>query len=98
MYPETTAGLGVDPEPGAAGFARFMVRLAEAQGDRATADKDGDSVIVQQEGWTLMHDVPEAGAVLLDCWAGLLEGAAMAHDHRLVLQRHGLVWQVRTLA
>ncbi len=94
MYPEISAGLGISPGLGAAGFARFMARLAEAQGDRVTSETDGAGVIMRQEGWALMRDVPEAGPVLLECWAGLLEGAAIAHDHRLVLQRDGLAWRI----
>ena len=89
-------GLVHAPEPGPAGFARLMVRLAEAQGDNATAETEGTGVVVRQVGWALMKDMPEAGSVLLDCWAGLLEGAAMAHDPRMVVHRDGLIWRIGT--
>ncbi|HVZ09538.1 hypothetical protein [Rhodopila sp.] len=94
MYPDTAAGLGITSEPGAAGFARFMVRLAEAQGDRAAMERNGAGFVVRQEGWALMRGVPEGGDVLLDCWAGLLEGAAMAHDRRMTVRREGFTWSI----
>lgn len=97
MYPETAAGLGGGFESGPAGFARFMVALAAAQGDRATAEPEGTAMVVRQEGLRLMEGVPETGPVLLACWAALLEGAAAAHDRRLVLERTGLVWRVSRL-
>lgn len=98
MYAETAAALGVPAEPGPAGFARFMVRLAEAQGDQAVLAMDGPAVTVRQVGWRLMAGVPDAGPVVLECWAALLEGAAAAHDPRLVLRRDGMVWQVGSAA
>lgn len=94
MFPDTAAGLGIVPEPGEAGFARFLVRLLEAQGDRVVLETDGSGFVIRQETLGLFHDVPEAGPLLQDCWGGLIEGAAMAHDHRMTLRREGLTWRI----
>ncbi|MFO1024172.1 MAG: hypothetical protein U1E70_03225 [Acetobacteraceae bacterium] len=94
MFPDIAAGLGVVPEAGAPAFARFLTRLLEAQGDRALCEANGSGFIIRQESLRLFQDVPEAGPLLLDCWAGLIEGAAMAHDRHMTLRREELVWRV----
>lgn len=95
MYDETVAGLGLgEIERTPSGFGRLMVALAEAQEDRAVLSAEQGSVTVRQEGWRLMDGVADAGPVVLDCWAALLEGLAAAHHPRMTLRRDEFVWRV----
>lgn len=94
MYDEVAAGIGlagIARDPG--GFGRLLVVLAEAQGDRATLSADPDGIVVRQDGWRLMDGVADAGPVVMECWAALLEGLAAAHHPRMKLRRDGFVWR-----
>lgn len=96
MYDETVAGLGLAGVPrDPAGFGQVMLALTEAQGDQAVLSLDADGVVVRQDGWRLMDGVADAGPVVLECWAALLEGLAAAHHPRMSLTRDGFTWRCR---
>ena len=83
-YAETAELLGVAPR-GAVGFARYLVRMGEAQGDRVTWREDGDGVVVDQETWRLMDGIARPPDAAFDAWNELWVGALSVHDRRLVL-------------
>ncbi len=85
-------GLGDDRSP--EGFAMFLLRLLEAQGDAATIERRDGAILVHQAGWKLMEGVPDAHPAVLECWAELIGGAAAAHDRRMALRRDGLTWRI----
>jgi hypothetical protein len=82
-YLDETAALlgGIDAGP--EGFARYMVRMARAQGDDATTQPDGDAWIVRQTTWQLMRERTTLPREAFDAWNELWVGAALAHDRRL---------------
>jgi hypothetical protein len=83
-YAETAALLDVEPG-GAAGFARYMARMAEAQGDRVTWRDEGGDAVVTQETWRLTDGVVPVPDAVFDVWNELWVGALSVHDRRLAL-------------
>lgn len=97
LYAGTAAALG-GFAPGAEGFAAFMVALATAQGDAASAE----GPVVRQTTWQAMRGVADLHPAAFTAWNGLLEGALSAHDRhlefdvaaRLDLGDPGFVWRI----
>ena len=83
-YAETAALLGVASRD-AVGFAEYLTRFAEAQGDRAAWTADGEDVIVEQATWRLMDGVTPLADAAFDAWNELWVGALSVHHRRLVL-------------
>lgn len=83
-YAETAELLGVESRD-AVGFAQYLTRFAEAQGDRAMWKADGDDAIVEQETWRLMDGVTPVADAVFDAWNELWAGALSVHHRRLVL-------------
>lgn len=82
--------LGV-AEPGAAGFAELFRRLAAAQGDAVAVAREGDGLVIRQQGWRLAPE-PVAGEDGFALWNALWEGILAAHDRTLrwrVTERRG---------
>jgi hypothetical protein len=94
LYHHTAEALGTAGPTDAAGFSAFMVRLAEAQGDRAEISGEAGEVVVRQSGWKLMDGVSNPHPAVMECWSLLLEGALAAHNPHLGLRRDGLVWRI----
>lgn len=86
FHAQTAQALDVPEQGDAAAFGRFMVALAEAQGDRAELVASADEVRVRQYGWKLMAGLQDLSASVFDSWNGLLEGALSAHNRRLRLK------------
>lgn len=84
-YAETAALLSAGGE-GAAGFARWLAAMAEAQGDRAEWSAEGETVRVRQTGWRLMQGLGPLPPSVFDAWNGLWQGALAVHDRFLVLE------------
>jgi hypothetical protein len=98
LYKETAALLDVEAG-GAAGFGKFMMRLAAGEGDEALVAEQGDAVLVRRASWRLMRRSrivsAEASAsgmteplspAIFEAWNGLLEGALAVHDRFCVLE------------
>jgi hypothetical protein len=85
---------------GAAGFAEFFRRMAEAQGDSVTVETTADGSIIRQRGWRLMAGVDDLDdAVACAIWNRIWEGCLASHDRRLnwrLLSRgeDGFEWQL----
>jgi hypothetical protein len=103
QYRETAALLGVGAG-GAQGFARFMLRLAEAEGDAAAMAMAADgSILVRRTSWRLMRGLEPLSPAIFEAWNGLLEGAVAVHDRRLLLEvlarldwgDEAFVWRIR---
>ncbi|MBD9418853.1 hypothetical protein IB259_06300 [Achromobacter sp. ACM04] len=86
FYHETARALGVGQDSSALQFGRFMVALAQAQGDTCELSETAEGVRVTQHGWNLMDAVADAHPCVAQAWNGLLEGALDAHNHRLALR------------
>ena len=86
FYAETAAAMGLPDRGDAADFARFMVALAQAQGDDATLLQDAAGAGVRQSTWKLMAGLPDLHHAAFDAWNCLLEGALSAHNRRLDLR------------
>lgn len=84
FYHDIAAQLGTPADKTAASFATFMQALATAQDD--ACEIGGLGTQVYQRGWTLMDPVADAHPCVANAWAGLLEGALAAHNHRLSLK------------
>ncbi len=78
-FDEAAALLG-GVEPGPAGFAAAMLRLARGQGDDADLTQDGEAWTIRQTTWTLMDERPGLPAAAFDACNELWTGAALAHD------------------
>ncbi|MFT6581933.1 MAG: hypothetical protein ACJAU6_002374 [Alphaproteobacteria bacterium] len=86
-YRETAQAMGLDAaDDSPAGFAAFLVSVAEAQGDPVETEIQGDSVLVRQRGWRLMRGQSNIADAAFDSWNGLWQGALMAHNRFLVLE------------
>ena len=66
--------------PGAEGFAAFLVRIAQAQGDDAQLHEAEDGWIVRQSTWRLMREHDHVAPEIFDAWTEIWAGAALAHD------------------
>lgn len=86
---DAAATLGLPPDGGAAGFARFLEAMARGQGDAAVVRTDGEALVVEQSGPRLLAGVGLARDAAIGAWQGLWEGALAAHDRRLGL--HGAI-------
>ncbi len=86
LYAELAGALDVPPDGTPAGFLRFLTAFFTAQGDDVTASTDAVTVA----GVGLLSDARHQAVA--DCWAALLDGFGAAHNHRMVLTRHGLTW------
>lgn len=84
-YAETAARLGIE-EGGAAAFAALMAAFAEASGDSAEVEVQGDSAIVRQTGWRLMRGKGPQPPAVFDGWNGLWRGLLAMHDRGCVLE------------
>lgn len=84
FYHQTAAALGGQYDESAQGFAKFVVDLANAQGDEASIGAEWDGVHVRQGKWAFMEGLPPSRE-LDGAWNGLIEGALQAHNHRLEL-------------
>ena len=104
LYHETaamlgTAGAGEGPEA----FAAWMVALAEAEGDEAAFELDGNAVLVRRKGWRLARGLGPLSPSIFEAWNGLFEGALAVHDRFLILEAiqridwgdAEIVWRVR---
>jgi hypothetical protein len=84
FYDETAAALGIDPGSGGLGFARYLGRLLEAQGEEVVCDPAGTGARLQQRAWRLMQGVrfdrDGDRSAALAAWNELWVGAALAHD------------------
>ena len=85
QYYAETAGLLGAVAPGAAGFADYLQRMGEAQGDRVGWDRDGDDVVVRQATWRLLDGLEPQAPAVFDAWNALWEGALSVHDRHLDL-------------
>jgi hypothetical protein len=100
LFDETAALLG-GVAPGAAGFATYLARMAQGQGDDAEAIRSSDAWLVRQPGWRLMQERGVLAPEVFDAWSELWIGAALAHDRWLrvaVTQRRDRgdpVWEWR---
>lgn len=102
LYKETAALLGVEAG-GAEAFGRFMTRLAAGEGDPASAQKEGDAVLVRRPTWRLMRGLGPLPPAIFEAWNGLLEGALAVHDRFLLLEATSrldwgdaaFVWRIR---
>ena len=75
FYEECRRLLGVDGGD-AASVAAFFLRMAEAQGDDATAERAGEDLIIAQRGSRLMRGATPAA---VDIWNELWRGLLAAH-------------------
>ena len=86
FYGETARAMGLPDHGDAADFGRFMVALAQAQGDQAELRAGGHGPVVRQSSWKLMSGIPALSAAAFDIWNDLLDGALSAHNRRLRLK------------
>lgn len=86
FYSETARALGLPDQGDATGFARFMVALADAQGDSAVIEEAAGDIRVVQRSWKLMDGMESPHPAAFDAWNCLLEGALSAHNLRLKLK------------
>ena len=87
FHRETAHALGLPDTGDASDFARFMVALAQAQGDRAEwTEAAGGAIRVRQHGWKLMSGLPPLAAAAFEIWNCLLDGALSAHNRHLQLK------------
>ncbi len=104
FYRETVELFGVNGG-GAEGFGQWLVALAEAEGDSARIERDGDVVLVHRTGWRLMRGINNLSPAIFEGWNGLFEGALAVHDRFLVLEAINridwgdadIVWRIRRL-
>ena len=104
LYHETAALLGVSGD-GPEGFAQWLVALAEAEGDNARIERQGEAVLVRRTGWRLMRGIKNLSPAIFEGWNGLFEGALAVHDRFLVLEAINridwgdaeIVWRVRPM-
>lgn len=85
FYRETADLLGIEgrtPEE----FARWMLAMAEGEGDAAICDRDGAGIMVHRRSWRLMRDLGPLSPAIFEGWNGLIEGAIAVHDRHLVLE------------
>ena len=103
QYKATAALLDIEAG-GAEAFARFMLRLAAAEGDAAALAIQADgAALVRREGWRLMRGLEPLSPAIFEAWNGLFEGALAVHDRRLVLEvlarrdfgDEAFVWRIR---
>jgi hypothetical protein len=103
LYRETAALLGIEAS-GIEAFARFMLRLAAAEGDEAAmAVQEDAALLVRRTTWRLMRGVQPLPPAIFEAWNGLLEGALAVHDRTLVLEvlarldwgDEAFVWRIR---
>jgi hypothetical protein len=83
-YAETADLLSVETRD-AIGFAHYLGRMAEAQGDRVSVHRDGDDALVEQTTWRLMDGVAPLADAAFDAWNELWVGALAVHHRRLSL-------------
>jgi len=102
-YQETAMLLGIEAG-GAEAFARFMLRLAAAEGDAAAlATQPDGATLVRRTGWRLMRGLQPLSGAVFEAWNGLFEGALAVHDRHLVLEvlarldwgDEAFVWRIR---
>lgn len=84
-FHQVARGLGASSAPGAEGLADFLVRLAQAQGDRARAQVTEQGIQVRQTGWHFMVGIESVRDDLAHCWNESLVGALQAHDRRITM-------------
>jgi hypothetical protein len=103
QYKATAALLDIEAG-GVEAFARFMLRLAAAEGDAAALAIQADgATLVRREGWRLMRGLDPLSPAIFEAWNGLFEGALAVHDRRLVLEvlarrdfgDEAFVWRIR---
>lgn len=87
-YHETREALGLDSsDDSPQGFADFLRRLIEAQGDACEqAPQSASGIVLRQSGWRLMSDVRSLHPAVASSFDGLIQGALAAHNHRLSLR------------
>ena len=81
FYARTAELLGVD-DRGPEGFAAYMARMAEAQGDEVEWGAEGGEIWVRQASWRLGAG---ASPALFEGWNEVWVGALGAHNRRLRL-------------
>ncbi len=84
-------GLGLEANvagslDGAASFARLLVAMAVAEGDRAEAFEAADGWHVRRSGWRLGRGMIDPHPAVFEAWFGLIEGLAAAHDRFIVVE------------
>lgn len=90
---------GSEPED----FAALMVGLAAAEGDDATIEADGSTVLVRRQGWRLTRGLNHLSPSVFEGWNGMFEGALQVHNRFLVLDvlartdygDDAIVWRIR---
>lgn len=90
-------------DAGAAGFARLLVGMAEAEGDTAEAAEADDGWRVTRTGWRFGRGMAAPHPAVFDAWSGLIEGLATAHDRFLAVETlarpdfgdDAIVWRIR---
>jgi hypothetical protein len=85
LYRETAGRLGIAGSD-AAGFGRYLARLAEAEGDTARIETKGDVVHVLRPAWRLTRGLGPLSPAVFEAWNGLHEGALSVHNRFLVLE------------
>lgn len=95
FYDETAAMLGIARDGSAESFARYLVLLAQAQGETCAMDGARDSFGVTQQGWRLMDGVQLSGNAAFPAWNALWEGALAAHNRELALKTERIGTEIR---
>ena len=85
QYYAQTAELLDVPSCDASGFATYLTRMGEAQGDQVRWDADGDDAVVEQKTWRLMAGLSPVPDAAFDAWNELWVGALSVHNRRLTL-------------
>jgi len=83
-YLETATGLNIEGDT-PADFARYLAAVAEAEGDSAEVEAQGEVFIVRRPAWRLVRDLPAQYPCVFEAWNGLFEGALMVHNRFCVL-------------
>lgn len=83
FYHELAALIGDAADTSARSFAGFMAALAEGHGDRLEWREHGETIELEQSGWTLANEIAPVHPAVFDIWNGLIEGMLVAHNRRL---------------
>lgn len=103
-FRQLQALLGHEADTGAEAFADFMVAMADAQDDRASWTREGDTLVIRQTGWRLMRGRDDVDHAVFTAWAGLWQGCLAVHDRFLILgaiensdrDGFGFEWRLRS--
>jgi hypothetical protein len=98
LYDETAQLMEIERQD-ADGFARYLVLVAQAQGEDVSFYRDEGGVAVCQRGWKLMKGIAEAREAF-EAWNALWAGALSVHDRFLRLEAEfsgdaTITWRIR---